>query len=203
MKLYYATGTCALSPHIVLREAGLPYQIERVDLKTKKLENEGADFNEINPKGYVPVLALDDGRRLTEGPAIVQYIADLKPESHLAPRAGTYERYHLQEWLNFIGTEIHKSFSTLFNASAPEDWKAAVREKLSRRFEALDKELGSKTYLMGDTFTVADAYLYAVLRWAKPKGIDLERWPKLAAYFAAVDARPRVREALKEEGLLG
>jgi glutathione S-transferase len=202
MKLYYATGTCALSPHIVLREAGLPYQLERVDLKTKKLENGGDDFNEINPKGYVPVLTLDDGRRLTEGPAIVQYIADLKPESRLAPSAGTYDRYHLQEWLNFIGTEIHKSFSTLFNGSAPDEWKNAVRDKVAQRLDWIDKDLDSKTYLMGDVFTVADAYLYTVLRWAKPMGIDLSRWPKLAAYFAAVDARPRVREALKEEGLL-
>jgi len=199
MKLYYAIGTCALSPHIVLREAGLPYQLERVDLKTKKLTNGGEDFNEINPRGYVPVLALDDGRRLTEGPAIVQYIADLKPESQLAPPAGTFERYHLQELLNFIGTEIHKSFSTLFNSSAPGDWKNAVRDKLAQRFDWIDKALDSRTYLMGDAFTVADAYLYTVLRWAKPHGIDLSRWPRLAAYYAAVGARPRVREALKEE----
>jgi glutathione S-transferase len=202
MKLYYAAGTCALSPHIVLREAGLPYQLARVDLKTKKVDNDGEDFNAINPKGYVPVLTLDDGRRLTEGPAIVQYIADLKPESHLAPKAGTFERYHLQELLNFIGTEIHKSFSTLFNAGAPDEWKSAVRDKLAHRFEWLEKALDSKTWLMGDVFTIADAYLYTVLRWAKPMGIDLGRWPRLAAYFAAVDERPRVREALREEGAL-
>jgi glutathione S-transferase len=202
MKLYYAIGTCALSPHIVLREAGLPYQLERVDLKTKKLAD-GGDFAETNAKGYVPVLALDGGRRLTEGPAIVQYIADQKPESHLAPRAGTFERYQLQEWLNFIGTEIHKSFSPLFNAGASDEWKKAMREKIEKRFDWLEESLGAKTYLMGDDFTVADAYLYTVLRWARPNRIELDRWPKLAAYYAAIDARPRVREALKEEGQLG
>jgi glutathione S-transferase len=202
MKLYYSPRACSLSPHIVLREAGLPFQLERVDLKAKKTES-GADFSELNPKGYVPVLELDDGRRLTEGPAIVQYLGDLKPESRLVPRPETFERYQLQEWLNFIGTELHKRFSLLFNPSAADDWKDMTRGDLSKRLAWVDSTLGSKTYLTGDVFTAADAYLYTVLRWAQPNGIELKSWPKLAAYFGAIDQRPRVREALKAEGLLG
>ena len=201
MKLYYAPHTCALSPHIVLRESGLPFQMERVDLKARKTEG-GADFNEINPKGYVPVLELDDGRRLTEGPAIVQYLGDLKPDSRLVPRPGTFERYQLQEWLNFIGTELHKRFSVFFNPNAPAGWKDTTRNDIAKRLAWVDSTLGAKTWLTGDVFTAADAYLYTVLRWAEPNGIELERWPKLAAYFGAVEKRPRVREALKEEGLL-
>jgi glutathione S-transferase len=201
MKLYYSPRACSLSPHIVLRELGLPFQLERVDLKAKKTES-GADFAEINPKGYVPVLELDDGRRLTEGPAVIQYLGDLKPDSRLVPPATAFERYQLQEWLNFIGTELHKRFSVFFNPNASEEWKETTRADISRRLAWVDSTLGTKTYLMGDVFTAADAYLYTVLRWAQPNRIELEPWPKLAAYYGAIDKRPRVREALKAEGLL-
>jgi len=201
MKLYYAPGACSLSPHIVLREAGIAFDLERVDLKTHRTAN-GADFHAVNAKGYVPVLELDGGERLTEGPAIVQYIADLKPESGLAPKAGTLARYRVMEWLNFITSEVHKPFGALFKADAHEAIRQSAREGLERRFEWLAKELGDKAFLTGETFTVADAYLFTVLNWGQWVGVDLARWPALKSYAERVAARPKVHEALKAERLV-
>jgi glutathione S-transferase len=201
MKLYYSSGACSLSPHIVLREAGLPFELVKVDTKTHKLAD-GSDFYQINGKGYVPVLELDNGERLTEGPAIVQYLADLAPNSKLAPRNGTFERTRLQEWLNFTTSELHKSFSILFNAAAADDWKKATRERLATRFDWLATQLTGKTFLTGKQFTVADAYLFTILNWSNYTGIDLGRWPVLKEYVARVAARPKVQEALKAEGLI-
>lgn len=201
MKLYYSNGACSLSPHIVLREAGIAFQLEKVDTKTHKLSN-GADFYQINGKGYVPVLELDSGERLTEGPAIVQYIADLSPNSKLAPKNGSFERVRLQEWLNFITSELHKGFSPLFNPATSEDWKKASREELATRFDWLTTQLNGRPFLTGGQFTVADAYLFTILNWSNFTGIDLNRWPVLKDYVARVAARPKVQEALKAEGLL-
>lgn len=201
MKLYYAPGACSLSPHIALREAGLPVTLDKVDLKAKSTAS-GADFAAINPKGYVPVLEIEGGAHLTEGPAIVQYIADQVPAKGLAPAAGTLDRYRLQEWLNFITTELHKQFSPLFNANASADWKQAVTAKLESRFDYLDKHFADKAYLMGDRFSVADGYLFTVLNWANFVKMDLARWANVKAYIARVAARPAVQEALRAEGLL-
>jgi glutathione S-transferase len=201
MKLYFSPGACSLSPHIVAREAGLPITLVRVDTKGKKTIT-GDDYLSINGKGYVPLLELDDGTRLTEGPAIVQYLADLAPEKRLAPANGTIERYKLQEWLNFITSELHKQFSPLFDPSMPEDAKVKFRDKIAARFEWIVAQLGDKPYLTGEEFTVADAYLFTVANWTKYTGIDLARWPVLQAYLARVAARPDVQAALKEEGLL-
>ncbi|GAB4480571.1 MAG: glutathione transferase GstA [Burkholderiaceae bacterium] len=200
MKLYYSPGACSLSPHIVLRELGLPFSLVKVDLKTKRTAD-GADYLPINGKGYVPALELDDGQVLTEGPAIVQYLADRKPEAGLAPPNGTLERYRLQEWLNFISTEVHKQFSPLFAPNTPDATKEAQRERLAGRFEWLSKQLAGKDYLLGKAFSVADAYLFTVLNWCGFVGIDLGKWPVLAQYHARVAARPAVQEALKAEGL--
>jgi glutathione S-transferase len=200
MKLYYSPGACSLSPHIVAREAGLPVDIVKVDLKARKLED-GGDYTRLNAKGYVPALALDDGTLLTEGPAIVQYLADQRPESALAPANGTLERYRLQEWLNFLTAEIHKSFSPLFNPAAAEGWKQAARDNLTRRFDYVAERLGPNAYLTGERFTVADAYLFTLLNWCQWTGIDLGRWPALQAYHARVAARPKVQAALRAEGL--
>jgi glutathione S-transferase len=201
MKLYYSPGACSLSPHIALREAGIPFTLSKVSTKTKEIDG-GGDFWKVNGKGYVPTLELDSGEFLTEGPAIVQYIADQKPESGLAPKAGSIERYRVQEWLNFITSELHKQFSPLFNPNASADWKAGVTANIEKRFDWLSKQLEGKDYLMGDKFTVADGYLFTVLSWGKHVGIDLPRWPTLAAYAARVAARPKVQEALKAEGLV-
>lgn len=201
MKLYYSPGACSLSPHIVARELGLPLDLVKVDINQGKLAD-GSDFSAINSKGYVPVLELDDGQRLSEGPVIVQYLADRKPESGLAPPAGSLERYRLQEWLNFITSEIHKQFSPLFNPAIPDDWKQAAREALARRFDWLGTQLTGKSYLMGESFTVADAYLFTVLNWSPSTGIDLARWPVLQDYVARVAARPKVQEAMQAEGLV-
>lgn len=198
MKLYFSQGACSLSPHIVLREAGLPHTLVRVHLPTKKVED-GSDFRGINPKGYVPTLQLDDGQILTEGPAIVQYLADLRPESGLAPPAGTMARYRLQEWLNFISTELHKSYSPLFGNKAPADWKGVVRDTLTARYDVVAASLGEQPYLMGDHFTVADAYLFTVLRWSRLVEFDLSRWPSLVAYLERVSARPAVKAAMEAE----
>ena len=200
MELFYAPGACSLSPHIVLREAGLPFKLRKVDFATKAVDG-GGSYLDVNPKGYVPALRLDDGRVLTEGPAIVQYLADQNLDARLAPKAGTWERYQLQEWLNFITSEIHKSFSPLFNKAASRDWKEAVTANLRRRFAWLQPQLAARDYLTGDTFTVADAYLFTVLRWAAPLGLDLGEWPALKAYHARIAERPKVEEALKAEGL--
>ena len=199
MKLYYSPGACSLSPHIVAREAGLPLTTVRVDTKNKKTEF-GDDYRAINPKGYVPLLELDNGVRLSEGPAIVQYLADLAPAAKLAPANGTFERYQLQEWLNFITSEIHKQFSPLFDGTMPEEAKEKFRNKLAGRFDLLAGQLEGRDYLMG-SFTVADAYLFTVLGWTRYTGPDLARWPVLQAYVARVAARPQVQAAMKEEGL--
>ncbi len=201
MKLYYSPGACSLSPHIVLRETGQPVDLVKVDLKEHKTAD-GADYLAINPKGYVPVLQLDDGSVLTEGPAIVQYLADQVPASKLAPAAGTMERYRLMEWLNFLTSEIHKGFSPLFRPTASEETKAMFREALARRFDYLSDRLRDKPYLMGDGFTVADAYLFTLLGWCRLTGIDLEKWPVLTAYRERIAARPAVRVAMKAEGLI-
>lgn len=200
MKLYYKAGACSLSPHIVLEESGLPYEAESVDLKTKRTAD-GADFWTVNPKGYVPTLVLDDGEVLTEGPAIVQYLADLAPEKKLAPANGSRERYRLQSWLTFIGTELHKSFSPLFNASAGEDWKNAARANLEKRLDYTARHLADRPWLLGEDFSVADAYLFTVLRWTRAVKLDLNRWPTLVAFLERAGARPAVRAALAAEGL--
>jgi glutathione S-transferase len=201
MKLYYAPGACSLSPHIVSREAGIPVELQKVSTKDKTMEG-GGDYWQVNGKGYVPALKLEDGEILTEGPAIVQYLADRKPESGLAPKNGTLERYRLQEWLNFLTAEIHKSFSPLFRPTTPDEYKTISKENLAKRFDWLEKQLAGKDYLMGKTFTVADAYLFVLLGWTKPTGIDLSRWPNLAAYHARVAGRPKVKEAMLAEGLI-
>jgi glutathione S-transferase len=200
-KLYYSPGACSLSPHIALREAGLPFDLVMASTKTKKLAD-GSDYLAINTKGYVPLLELDDGQRLSEGPAIVQYIADQVPATGLAPAAGTMARYRLMEWLNFITSELHKGFSPLFNPSMPEEAKAMARTKLGERLAWMDGQLAGKVYLMGDTFTVADAYLFTVAGWGKYVGVDISGLQNLSAYMGRVAARPAVQEALKAEGLL-
>lgn len=201
MKLYYSPGACSLSPHIVALEAGIPLQLEKVDGKAKRTES-GADFWLVNPKGYVPVLELDSGEVLTEGPAIVQYLADQKPEAGLAPKNGTMERYRVQEWLNFITSELHKSFGPIFRPTTPDAYKTISRENLGKRFDWLDKQLAGKHYLMGDKFTVADAYLFTVLRWSPRVEIDISKWSNLKAYIDRVAARPKVQAAMKAEGLI-
>ncbi len=200
-KLYYSPGACSLSPHIVLREAGLPFQLVMASTKTKKLAD-GSDFLAINPKGQVPVLELDNGERLTEGPVIVQYIADQAPASGLVPAPGTMARYRLQEWLNFITSELHKGFSPLFAPGTHEDTKAASRSRLLEKLGWVDAQLAGKTWLMGDTFTAADAYLFTVAGWGKYVGVDIAPLATLSAYMGRVAARPAVQQALKAEGLL-
>ncbi|MBN8741017.1 MAG: glutathione transferase GstA [Lysobacterales bacterium 69-70] len=198
MKLYFSPGACSLSPHIVLREAGLPFEAVKVDLATKQTAD-GADFKAINPKGYVPALQLDDGRVLTEGPAIVQYLADQVPAKQLAPANGSWERYRLQEWLNFISTEIHKQFSPLFNAAIPDTVKDLQKAKLAQRFGEIAPVLEKQDYLTGSQFSVADAYLFTVLGWSKYFQIDLQQWPSIARFVERVAARPAVAEALDVE----
>jgi glutathione S-transferase len=201
MKLYYSPGACSLSPHIVSRELGIPLELKKVNTKDKTIEG-GGDFWKVNARGYVPALELDDGHVLTEGPAIVQYLADRKPEAGLAPKAGSTERYQLQEWLNFLTSEIHKGFSPLFKPNTPEEYKKISKDNLANRFDWLDQQLAGKDSLMGKAFTVADAYLFVLLNWTKFQSIDLAKWPNLSAYQARVGARPKVQEALKAEGLV-
>ncbi len=201
MKLYYSPGACSLSPHIVLHEAGLAYTPVLASTKSHKLQD-GTDFYSINPLGYVPVLELDDGTRLREGPAIVQYLADQAPQKNLAPAHGTLARYRLQEWLTFIGTEIHKGFGPLFKPNTPEEYKPIARENVLNRLKWVDGELAGKQFLMGDHFTVADAYLFTVTNWAKAVGLDISGLQHLAAYRERIAARPAVQEAMKAEGLL-
>lgn len=202
MKLYYSPGACSLSPHIVLREAGLPFDLVKVDIKAKKTES-GEDFLAINPKGSVPVIELDNGARLTEGPAIVQYLADQAPEKKLAPANGTFERTRLQEWLNFITSELHKGFSPLFSPTTPEDYKPQIKERLVTRLSFVDESLtkAKKPWLLGDTFSVADAYLFTVANWAGAVGLDIKKLGKLAEYQGRVRERPAVAAALRAEGL--
>ena len=201
MKLYYSPGACSLSPHIALEEAGLTYEAITAPTKTHQLPD-GTDYYTINPLGYVPLLELDDGTRLREGPAIVQYIADQAPAKKLAPANGTAARYQLQSWLNFVGTEIHKGFSPLFNPATPADYKTVAIDRLLSRLKWVDGELAGKQYLMGDQFSVADGYLFTVTNWATPLSIDLSALTHLTAYRARVAARPAVQQAMKAEGLL-
>ncbi|HET9763706.1 MAG TPA: glutathione transferase GstA [Casimicrobiaceae bacterium] len=201
MKLYYSPGACSLSPHIALREAGIDAELAKVDTKTHTLAD-GSDYYAINAKGYVPTLELDDGQRLTEGPAIVQYIADRNPAAGLAPPAGTLERYRLQEWLNFITSELHKQFSPLFATDTPADYRTITRQRIAKRLDWLAGELGDQDYLLGDCLTVADGYLFTILNWTEFVAIDLGNWPVLAAYQARIAARPKVREAMIAEGLV-
>ena len=201
MKLYFAPGACSLSPHIVLREAELNFELEQVDLRTKKTKS-GADFLKINPKGQVPVLVTDHGKTLTEGPAVVQYIADQKPQAKLAPPCGSFDRYLLQEWLNFITSELHKSFSPLFAPNTPEEYKTIVKENLSKRFAVLDRHLADNEYLMGSRFSVADAYAFVVVSWTKPMKIGIAEWRNLNSYLDRIAERPKVKEAMKAEGIV-
>jgi len=201
VKLYYSPGACSLSPHIALHEAGLAFEAIAAPTKTHQLPD-GTDFHTINPLGYVPYLTLDDGRSLHEGPAIVQYIADQVPAKQLAPAAGTFERYKLQEWLTFIGTELHKGFSPLFTPGMPEEAKTMAKDRLKSRLQWVDGELAGKQYLLGDTFTVADGYLFTVTNWGQYVGVDVSPFTNLVAYRARVAARPAVQAAMKAEGLL-
>lgn len=200
MKLYFSPGACSLSPHIVLREAGARFELERVDNKAKTTKS-GADFWQINPKGYVPVLELDDGRRLTEGPVIVQYIADQYPDSGLAPACGSFDRYRVQEWLNFVTSEIHKTFGPLFKDTTPEEYKTISKGNLSKRYAYLEEHLANHLYLHGEKFSVADIYLFVVSNWLGRVGLDIGKWPSVKAYHARIAARPAVREAMQAEGL--
>lgn len=197
MKLYYSPGACSLHPHITLREAGVPFELERVDLRAHKVARDGSDYYAVNPKGYVPALRLDDGSLLTEGAVIDQYVADLKPEKNLIPAAGTMARYRVQEWLNFIAAEVHKSFGPLFGND--DALKEAARKRLAGKFELVEKTLASQPYLTGDHFTVADAYLFNMLRWTTFTAISLDKWPGIKAFVTRVEARPAVQEALAAE----
>lgn len=200
MKLYYAPGACSLSPHIVSREAGIALDFEQVDNREKKTKS-GKDYWSINPKGQVPVLELDNGQRLTEGPVIVQYLADQKPGSGLMPAAGSIDRYRVQEWLNFVTSELHKTYGPMFRPTTPEEFKKLSREAIGRKLDLLDKQLAGKQYLMGNKFTLADMYMFAILRWSPIVGVDLSKWPNVIAYANRVAARPKTAEALKAEGL--
>jgi glutathione S-transferase len=201
MKLYFSPGACSLSSHIALREAGVPFDLEQVDLAAKKTKS-GADFKAINPKGYVPTLQLDDGEVLTEAAVIAQYIADRKPEAKLAPPHGTIERTRLQESMNFIATEVHKGFSPLWKPTTPDAYKQIARETLATRFDMIEAKLAKHPYFTGEAFTVADAYLFTILNWANFQKIDMGKWPNIQSYMARVAGRPKVQEALKAEGLV-
>jgi glutathione S-transferase len=201
MKLYYSPGACSLSPHIALLEAGLPYDLVKVDLRAKKLEN-GDDFLKVNPKGQVPALALDSGELVTEGPVIVQMIADRAAGKNLAPAHGSAERYKLLEWLNFITAELHKNFGPMFSPVLADEAKAFFKDRLMGKFKYIDSQLAGRDYLMGSQFSVADAYLFTMLSWADRMKFDLSAMPNLTAYKARVAARPKVQEALTKEGLM-
>jgi glutathione S-transferase len=200
MKLYYSPGACSLAPHIVLREAGIEFEPVLASTKTKKLQD-GTDYYGINPKGYVPLLELDNGERLSEGPVIVQYVADLAPAKKLAPPCGTMARYRLQEWLNFITSEIHKGFGAMFNPAMPEEGKAVFRKRVGDRLTWVDSQLEGRPYLLGADFTGADAYLFTVTRWCAFVGVDITGLKNLSAFMARVGERPAVQAALKAEGL--
>jgi glutathione S-transferase len=200
MKLYHSPAACSLAPHIALYETGLPFTAAKVDLRTHKLAD-GTDYYAINPKGYVPLLELDNGERLAEVAVILQYIADRKPGT-IAPAFGTMERYHLMEWLNFIATEVHKQYSPLWNPGTPDATKEAQRTKLATRFDYIARTLATQPYLTGETFTVADAYLFTVVNWSGLLKVDLAPWPALQQFQARVAARPNVRKAMEAEGLI-
>jgi glutathione S-transferase len=201
MKLYYWPGACSLSPHIVAREAGVALDLAQLDRGERKTAD-GVVLSSINGKNQVPALELDDGQVLTEGPVITQYLADRKPGSDLLPEAGTMERYRVQEWLNYVTSEIHKTFAPLFRPNTPDEIKSISRDFLGQRYDWINGQLAGKKYLTGDKFTVADAYLFVVLRWSPRVGIDLSKWPNIIAYMDRVAARPKVQEALKAEGLV-
>ena len=198
MKLYFSPGTCSLSPHIALIEAGIAFEPVLASTKTHKLPD-GTDFYTLNPLGYVPLLELDDGTLLREGQVIVQYIADQAPLKNLAPANGTMPRYRLQEWLAFIGTELHKNFGPLFGSAMPAESKAIFKDKLKNRFSYVDGQLAGKQFVMGDHFTIADCYLFTVTNWAKPVGLDIAEFANLAAWHARVAERPAVKEAVAAE----
>ena len=200
MKLYYSPGACSLAPHIALREAGLPFEAVLASTKTKRLPD-GSDYLAVNPKGQVPLLELDNGERLSEGPVIQQYIADLVPASGLLPPAGSWARYRVLEWLNFITSELHKGFTPLFNPAVPADTKALFAQRLKERLAWVDSQLDGRVHLTGDTFTIADGYLFVVSNWTQPTGIDLAGLDRLQAFRARVAARPAVQAALQAEGL--
>lgn len=201
MKLYILPGACSLAANISLREAGIKFDLSKVSRHTKRTD-EGLDFNQINPKGYVPALRLDDGEVLTENVAVLEYIADRNPDAGLAPPAGSLERYRLREWLSFINSELHKGFSPLFAPNASDDTKAYARGNVLKRLQWLESVMGAKPFLMGEQFTIADAYLFTVLGWGTYVGIDIAQWPALKRFHERVGSRPHVLEALKAEGLL-
>lgn len=201
MKLYYYPAACSMAPHIVLREAGYDFELDKVDLAAMKTAG-GEDYRKTNPKGYVPALRLDDGQVLTEVGVIIQYLADQKPGSDLAPKAGTIERYRLMEWINFVATEIHKSISAFFNPKMTPEWKQAQLALVGKRLDYLAAALEGKQYVMGYKFSVADAYLFTVLNWTRFHKIDVSTWPKIKDYIARVAARPKVKETMKAEGLI-
>ena len=200
MKLYYSPGACSLAPHIAMREAGIPVDLKKVDLKAKQYE--GGDYKQVNGKGYVPAVAMDDGTVLTECPVILQYIADQKPDAGLAPKPGSNERYKLQEMLNFTTSELHKGMGTFFNPALNDGWRQAATDRLSLRLDWLAKQLQGKQYVMGDKFSVADAYVFTILNWSGPSKFDMGKWPVLQEYHKRVAQRPKVQEALKAEGLV-
>src|SRR6185503_2925751 len=198
MKLYFSPGACSLASNIAFHEAGVPVELVRVDTKTHTLKD-GTDFYKINPKGYVPAIQLDSGEVFTEGAALLQYIGDLKPETAIIPKAGTLDRFRANEWLTFVSSEIHKGFSPLFNPALDDAAKAVLRAKLEKRFGELDPHFATHKFLMGEQFTVADAYLYTVISWSNGVGIDLSKWPHLAEYRQRVADRPKVKQALQAE----
>lgn len=199
MKLYFSPGACSLAPHLILREVGAKFEVEQVDNRTKKTKS-GADFWQINPKGYVPVLELTDGRRITEAPAILQYIADQYPNSDLVPPCGSFDRCRVVEWLNFISSELHKTFGLLFKPNTPEGYKAIARENLSKRYGFLEEHFSSHHYLHGAKFSIADSYLFVVTGWLPRVGLDIGKWPAVKAYWERIAARPKVLEAMQAEG---
>jgi glutathione S-transferase len=201
MKLYYAPGACSLAPHIVAREAGIPLNLEKVDLRARTTAS-GRAFAEINPKGYVPAIEVRDGEVMTEVSALIQYLADQAPQAGLMPAVGTAERYQVLEWIGFVSTEIHKGFGPLWNPASPEEVKRAAKDKLFQRFAYIDQRLAGQSYLTGERFTVADAYLFTVTNWTNFHGLSLTEYPNLAAFMSRVAARPKVQEALEAEGLL-
>ncbi|HEV2610199.1 MAG TPA: glutathione transferase GstA [Noviherbaspirillum sp.] len=201
MKLYYTPGVCSLAPHIILREAGFDFSLEKVNADTK-VTDAGRNYLTVNPNGYVPALEIEPGVVLTEGPAIMQYLADQAPEARLAPAAGTLARYQLQSWLNFITSELHKGFSPLFKPGMPAEAKTAFKEQLAARFDHVERHLSKQDYLMPDGFSIADAYLFVVTGWSGFVGIDMQAWPAIGAFRKRVEARPAVQAALIGEGLL-
>ena len=201
MKLYFSPGACSLSPHIILQETGLPFTIEKVDLRSKQTAS-GADYLAINPKGYVPALEMDNGVLLTEGPAIVQYLADQVPDKQLAPANGSMERYQLMSWLTFIGTEIHKNYSPLFNPASTDDAKASAKQALAKRYAYVERMLDGREYLVGTQFSVADGYLFVVTNWSGMLKLDMSAFPNIAAFQQRIGTRPAVRQAMQAEGLI-